>query len=285
MKTCSIKKTELNEKDPLSKAEQRRYEEIVRIQTYLSQGYSATVIKDMLHTTYFRVRRYAKGDPYKLCRFPSIKHHRVNYEHYREDIINYLQQNMQYKEIYARIKDDGYTGKHTQVKLYCHKLILELGIKHISKRNSVGVPIKEKQEINVHYVSSRDVFKYLWATQIERNDTQNLIINENDVKYIFDKYPILSELQQSIDDFRAIYAAKDAKLMDSYIDKYKTSLIDALKSFANGLSLDIDAVKNSVISEMSNGFVEGNNSKVKLIKRSMYGRAKLPLLRAKILLA
>ena len=192
---------------------------------------------------------------------------------------------MQYKEIYARIKEDGYTGKHTQVKLYCHKLIEELGIKHISKRNSIGVYIKEDQKVNVHYVSGRDVFKYLWATHTERNDTKNPIINEDDVRYIFDKYPILSDIQNSIDDFRAIYASKDTKLMESYINKYKTSSIDTLKSFANGLSLDIDAVKNSVISELSNGFVEGNNSKVKLIKRSMYGRAKIKLLRAKILLA
>jgi len=192
---------------------------------------------------------------------------------------------MQYKEIYALIKNDGYNGKHTQVKLYCHKLIEELGIKHISKRNSVGVYIKENQEVCVHYVSSRDVLKYLWATQTERNNTQNPIINENDVKWIFNKYLILPVIQQSIDDFRAIYTAKDAKLMEAYIEKYKASSIDALKSFANGLSLDIDAVKNSVTSELSNGFVEGNNSKVKLIKRSMYGRAKIKLLRAKILLA
>lgn len=42
-----------------------------------------------------------------------------------------------------------------------------------------------------------------------------------------------------------------------------------LASFVNGLKMDIDAVRNSVISELSNGFVEGINNKVKVIKRTM----------------
>ena len=58
-----------------------------------------------------------------------------------------------------------------------------------------------------------------------------------------------------------------------------------IKSFATGLINDYDAVKNAVVSDLSNGFVEGNNNKVKLIKRSMYGRAGLKLLRAKVISA
>ncbi|WP_157862845.1 transposase [Desulfofarcimen acetoxidans] len=46
---------------------------------------------------------------------------------------------------------------------------------------------------------------------------------------------------------------------------------------------DFIAVKNSVISEYSNGFIEGNNNRLKMIKHTMYGRAGLDLLRAKII--
>jgi transposase len=48
---------------------------------------------------------------------------------------------------------------------------------------------------------------------------------------------------------------------------------------------DIDAGRNAVILPYSNGFVEGTNSKLKMIKSTMYGRAKLPLLRCKIILS
>ncbi|MDR2530017.1 MAG: transposase [Oscillospiraceae bacterium] len=55
-----------------------------------------------------------------------------------------------------------------------------------------------------------------------------------------------------------------------------------MKSFASGLSSDLDAVRNSVTSPLSNGFVEGANNRIKKIKRDMYGRAKIDLLRVKV---
>ena len=233
-------------------------------------------IKELLHMTYFTIRRYAKGDPYKLCRFDSVAGNKVNYECYREDIINYLHQNMTYKDICAKITTDGYDGKLTQVKQYCHKLINELGIEHNARKNSVGVHIKKNQTFDVHYVTNSDIFKYIWS------DKQ---IDEVDEIYIFDKYPQLKELHGCVQDFRKIFVQKDTKLLENFIDKYSICTIPSLQSFANGLLIDNDAVKNAVTSDLSNGFVEGNNNKVKLIKRSMYGRADLKLLRAKIILA
>lgn len=68
-----------------------------------------------------------------------------------------------------------------------------------------------------------------------------------------------------------------------YIDRYKNSDNRNLKSFANGLLKDIKAIENAVSSTFSNGYVEGNNSRLKMIKRIMYGRAGLSLLKAKVL--
>ena len=71
--------------------------------------------------------------------------------------------------------------------------------------------------------------------------------------------------------------------MHTFIEKYRKSSISSLSSFANGLKNDLDAVENSVTSPYYNGVLEGNNNRLKLIKRMMYSRAKLPLLRAKVL--
>jgi hypothetical protein len=46
---------------------------------------------------------------------------------------------------------------------------------------------------------------------------------------------------------------------------------------------DFDAVKAGLTLEWSSGKVEGNITRVKMIKRQMYGRAKLDLLRKRIL--
>lgn len=70
-----------------------------------------------------------------------------------------------------------------------------------------------------------------------------------------------------------------------FIEKYIHSNIKELCSFARGLLKDIDAVENAVASPLSNGFVEGTNNKLKMVKRMMYGRCGIVLLRAKMMLA
>ena len=260
----------------LSKAEQRRYEDIVRIQQYLSEGYSAMRIKELLNTTYNTIRRYATGDPYKLCRFPQNGARTINIENYREEIMDYLRCNMMTKDIYAKITENGYNGKYTQVKVYCKKLADKHGIQRSTRKNSVGVVIDKSKKSNVRYISSRDILKYIWSDEE---------LDLPDILYIIAKYPLLWDILKCVRDFRNIYLEKNTALLLFFVAVYSFSAIKPLKSFASCLRGDYEAVKNSVISDLSNGFVEGNNNKVKLIKRSMYGRAKLKLLRAKILLA
>ena len=55
-------------------------------------------------------------------------------------------------------------------------------------------------------------------------------------------------------------------------------------SFARGIDQDIDAVTAAVTLEHHNGRTEGVNTKTKLLKRQMYGRAGFALLRHRILL-
>ena len=67
-----------------------------------------------------------------------------------------------------------------------------------------------------------------------------------------------------------------------FIEKYCKSEIKALKSFAEGLKSDIDAIENAVAYDYSNGFVEGTNSRLKMIKIKIYGRCIKCLLEAKL---
>ena len=67
-----------------------------------------------------------------------------------------------------------------------------------------------------------------------------------------------------------------------FIEKYKNSALKSIRSFAAGLERDIEAVENAVAYDYSNGFVEGTNSRLKMIKRTMYGRCGKRLLEAKL---
>jgi transposase len=61
------------------------------------------------------------------------------------------------------------------------------------------------------------------------------------------------------------------------------SKLQEFVSFARGLSEDYGAVKNALRYKWSNGQLEGQVNRLKLIKRMMYGRAKFDLLRARVL--
>lgn len=61
--------------------------------------------------------------------------------------------------------------------------------------------------------------------------------------------------------------------------------IKPFRTFAEGLLDDYAAVKASMMLKVSNGPVEGLNNRLKLLKRQMYGRAGLELLKRRFLLA
>jgi transposase len=76
------------------------------------------------------------------------------------------------------------------------------------------------------------------------------------------------------------------------VDELRQWLIEAGRSgvaefvsFANGITSDIGAVRAALEYEWSNGQVEGQVHRLKLVKRQMYGRGKLDLLRARVLRA
>jgi transposase len=68
--------------------------------------------------------------------------------------------------------------------------------------------------------------------------------------------------------------------LDGWIDHAKTGL---LASFANGVMKDRAAIAAAIVTAWSNGQTEGQITKLKLIKRQMYGRAKLDLLEARLI--
>jgi transposase len=65
-----------------------------------------------------------------------------------------------------------------------------------------------------------------------------------------------------------------------WIDRAAPSLVC---SFANGVRRDIAAVHAAISSPWSNGQTEGQVTRLKLVKRQMYGRAKLDLLEARLI--
>ena len=67
-----------------------------------------------------------------------------------------------------------------------------------------------------------------------------------------------------------------------WLNAYGKSPLKELRSFAYGIKMDLKAVQNAIALDTSNGIVEGYVNKLKAVKRVMYGRASLELLRRKM---
>jgi hypothetical protein len=63
----------------------------------------------------------------------------------------------------------------------------------------------------------------------------------------------------------------------------QASHLEAFESFVTGVQQDKDAVLAGLTLPWSNGLLEGNVNRLKLIKRSMYGRAEVDLLKLRVL--
>jgi transposase len=86
-------------------------------------------------------------------------------------------------------------------------------------------------------------------------------------------------------DFCAIVRAPQPDRFDSWLDHATTSGVVPLRRFATGLCADYDAVKAGITLPWSNGPVEDQINRLKMLKRSMFGRAKIDLLSRRFLLA
>ncbi len=72
---------------------------------------------------------------------------------------------------------------------------------------------------------------------------------------------------------------------EQWLGEALTSGVRAVETFVQGLEQDGDAVPAALTTPWSNAQSEGQITKLKLLKRQMYGRASFDLLRRRVLLA
>ncbi|HEX9538356.1 MAG TPA: transposase, partial [Streptosporangiaceae bacterium] len=97
--------------------------------------------------------------------------------------------------------------------------------------------------------------------------------------------PDLAGLAGHVTEFAKILTGRHGSRLDAWLDAVTADPAQPdLHSFANGIRHDYQAVRNGLTLQWNSGRVEGLNTRTKLLKRQMYGRAAFPLLRKRILL-
>ncbi|MCF1448965.1 ISL3 family transposase [Agrobacterium vitis] len=106
---------------------------------------------------------------------------------------------------------------------------------------------------------------------LTKSDTVTVTVIENGV-------PALDTARQLIARFHAMVRTKAITNLAPWMAAAEDSLV---ASFAKGIAKDYDAVGAAICQPWSNGQTEGQVNKLKLVKRQMYGRAKIDLLEAR----
>lgn len=95
----------------------------------------------------------------------------------------------------------------------------------------------------------------------------------------------MAALRNHVHAFARMICDRTGTDLSAWISAVRADDLPQLHAFADGLERDWDAVLAGLTLPWSSGPVEGHVNRIKMLKRQMYGRASLPLLRKRVLLA
>jgi transposase len=100
-----------------------------------------------------------------------------------------------------------------------------------------------------------------------------------------ERCPAAATAYPRVQSFVQMVHARTPSAFAPWVDAVAHCDLPALQSFAEGLKQDESAILAALTLPWSNGPLEGFVNKIKTIKRQMYGRARFPTLRQRVLLA
>jgi transposase len=173
-------------------------------------------------------------------------------------------------KLWHEIQDQGYTGGRSTMA----KFIATLRVPGTTYFRPTAAPRQKKAK-----PPSPRQAAMLLARRPEKlkPDEQQLLAKLNEC---CPEIPILYDLTQG---FAAVFRGKQSETLKTWIDQARGTGLPEMERFCDGLRRDEKAVNAAVILPWSNGQVEGQIHRLKLVKRQMYGRAKFNLLRRRVL--
>lgn len=173
-------------------------------------------------------------------------------------------------EIWLELKTQGYKGSERTVQRFLQQL-----------RDKGDQPIALPPASPLEVLSAK---KAVWwfIRPVEKLSEEE----QAELQLLRQAHPSLEEVYGTVQRLMAMVRERTgATELDRWLAEIKESEFEELQSFGRGIERDKAAVVAGLSLEYNNGIAEGHNHRLKLIKRSMYGRAKLALLKQRVLAA
>lgn len=236
-----------------------------QIHDLLAQGCSLRAIATTLRLSRGTVRRFARADSAEQLLVNNGTGYRTSM---LEPHKPYLHQRWEAgatnaTHLHAEITARGYTGGFTTVRNYIRRLRPTPG--HV--RSPAPTP-----------PTVRHVTKWLMTDPATLDpDTRD------DLNTILNRSPQLTALADHVRQFAHMICHLGGADLPGWITSAKHTAITELRSFVSGLERDLDAATARLTLPHSSGPVEGQVNRIKMLKRQMFGRANLDLLRIRVL--
>jgi transposase len=155
---------------------------------------------------------------------------------------------------------------------------VSLFLKQLSDEQPSGLGVASSRPTVTRVPSARRVASLLvWhKDQLPEEERDYL-------RRLCDREPTIALAYELAQEFADMARERTGQRFDAWLTRATTSGIPELDRFARGLTDDRAAVEAGLSLEWSNGQTEGQVNKLKLLKRSMYGRANFDLLRLRLL--
>ena len=245
---------------------EKRAAKVKKVRELAAQGLSIVNIVKETGFCYGSVKKYI-DESFD----PEWKEYGVNYpsklKHYTEVIDDMLTKQKRFREIEEAIRALGYRGAASTIRMYATR-----------KR-------RHNQAAHDKAVANTEVVERKWLLKLLYNPIEKVKgITEAQLEKVMLDYPSLAVVYHIVRTFKEVVFSKRVSDLDAWIEFAKSLGADDINSFLNGLSRDIEAVKNAIIYDCNNGLAEGSINKIKLYKRIMYGRCSFDVLRRKTLM-
>ena len=222
----------------------------------LAMGYSQTKVAKDLNLSRYTIWKYAHSDA-----FPSSSR--------RTSIFD------KYKFLIERELAAG-TSLHT-----IHKMIVKAGYKGARSNFYIHFGTTKSNPFE-KVISMKVLSKYMFSKNIRLISSK---IERNQIELLSEKLPWIIPLNKLCSSFSELLKNGNKESLDKWLADAQNLNIKRLCRFVGGIRKDYNAVLNAVIHSSSSGVVEGNINRLKCIKRQMYGRASIELLKRKVILA
>ena len=170
------------------------------------------------------------------------------------------------KQLYEEIRAQGFSGTVRIVQRFVQALR------------------DDPEKITLAPATAADRFSSNTATWLFIRDPKQLTAEKQaDLELICQRSEMARTTYALTQQFMTMLRLRRGQEFEAWLSAVEASQIAELRRFAHSLLKDKEAVVAGLTLSYSNGPVEAQVQKLKLVKRSMFGRAKLPLLRQRLL--